>query len=151
MNGQSAHQFGGRTAAGASRLAAVLLLAFLGVLPVHGQQPASGDDTLYVASLVLTTGVVGREPVDTVQAFTTDQEEVFCHVRIFNTYELREIEFRWLLNDTEYFTMGAKICRSDRWRTFSSVKASPGTWEVQIVDEDGTVLKQRRFVVNAMQ
>lgn len=151
MNGQSAHQFGRRIAGGLPRLGAVLLLALLGGLPVHGQQPASVDDTLYVASLVLTTGIVGREPVDTVQAFTMDQEEVFCHVRIFNTYELREIEFRWLLNDSEYYTMGAKICRSDRWRTFSSVKAAPGTWRVQIVDEDGTVLKQRRFMVNAVQ
>lgn len=152
MNRQSANQFGHRAVGGIPCLILVLpVLLLLAIFPVHGQQPATQGDTLYVASLVLTTGVVGREPVDTVQAFTADRAAVYCHVRIFNTYELRKIEFRWLLDGAEYYTMGAKICRSEGWRTFSSVQAVPGTWTVQIVDEDGTVLKRQRFMVNAVQ
>ena len=125
------------------------MLVFLDLPPALAQQRELANDTLYVASLVLTTDIVSREPVDTVRGFTTDQEHAYCHVRMFNTYNLREITFRWLLNGQEYYTMGAKISRSPRWRTFSSVKPVPGAWTVQVLDENGAVLKQRNFMVEA--
>ncbi len=126
----------------------VLLCIFLLVAssPVSAQKVAQSD-TLFVTDLVLTTNVVNREPVDTVQAFTTEDQRVFCHARFQNTYDLKKIEFQWFFNGEKYYTMGAKISRSPNWRTFSSVTPRPGKWMVRIVDSKGKVLKEKSFQV----
>ena len=129
------------------------ILFFLILLAGFGsgfaQEMGSGPDTLSVKSLVLTTGVVERNPVDTVQTFSPADSEAFCHIRVRNSGQPTTVTFRWLRNNEEYFTFEARVGVSDNWRTYTSVTPRPGNWTVQILDPAGNILKQKNFTVTA--
>lgn len=109
----------------------------------------SGADTLAVKSLVLTTNVVNRNPVDSVRTFSPADSEAFCHIRVRNSGAPTTVTFRWLRDNQEYFTFDAHVGVSDNWRTYTSVTPRPGDWMVQILDEADNVLKQHSFTVGA--
>ena len=122
------------------------------VQPLSAQESGSTslDDTLFVKSLILTTGVDDHEPVDTVQAFSaTVDSQAFCHIRIHNTTDPANIRFRWTNNDTVSSVYNTRVGISSSWRTFSAVDPQPGKWRVQILGPEGQVLKQKRFSILA--
>ncbi|MCF7803792.1 MAG: DUF2914 domain-containing protein [Candidatus Marinimicrobia bacterium] len=111
-------------------------------------QSMSGPDTLIVKEMILTTNVADREPVDTVQTFTTSNDQAFCHIRVFNNGEPKQVTFRWLFHGEEYFKFAANIGTSPSWRTYTSVIPKVGDWKVQIVDSSGKVLGEKEFTVS---
>lgn len=134
----------------------VLLMLFVlsGVVmlvhPLSAQESDSPslEDTLFVTSLILTTGIEDHEPIDTVQAFSaTVDSQAFCHIRIHNTTDPVNIRFRWTNNDTVYSVFNTTVGISSSWRTFSAVDPQPGKWRVQILGPNGQVLKQKRFSI----
>ena len=124
------------------------VLTIVHPLSAQEQGSLSLDDTLFVKSLVLTTGIDDHEPVDTVQAFSaTVDSQAFCHLRVHNTTDPVTIRFRWTNNDTVSSVFSTRVGISTAWRTFSSVDPEPGKWQVQILGPDGQVLKQKRFSI----
>jgi len=113
-----------------------------------GAQSMRGPDTLIVKEMFLTTNVVDREPVDTVQTFTTSNDQAFCHIRVFNNGEPKRVTFRWLYQGEEYFKFAANIGTSPSWRTYTSVIPKVGDWKIQIVDRSGNVLREKEFTVS---
>lgn len=126
----------------------ICLLSLAGIKFEFAQEPGGNQDSLSVKSLVLTTDVVNRTPVDTVQSFSTADSEAFCLIRVRNSGAPSTLTFRWLRNNQEYFTFDAPIGRSGNWRTFSSITPRPGNWTVQILDAAGNILKQVNFIVS---
>ena len=119
---------------------------------VWGQQQSSGaSEGVSIKSMVLTTEVVERAPVDSVQTFTASDSEAFCHIRVQNSGEPTTVTFRWLHNGEEYFTFDAKVGVSSNWRTYSSVTPRPGEWQVQILAPNGDLLTERTFMVEQEQ
>ncbi len=112
------------------------------------QDPGLNEDTLYVRSLILTTGIVDHEPVDTVQAFSVAVDShAFCHIRVYNTTDPTNIRFRWIKNDTSYAVTQAEVGISTGWRTYSSIRPQAGKWKVQILGPDRVVLRQKSFSI----
>jgi|GEM_PF-2455794 len=114
--------------------------------PIVGQD-MSGPDTLVIKEMLFATDVVDREPVDSVETFTTSNEQAFCHIRVFNNGKPKQVTFRWLYNGKEYFKFAANIGTSPSWRTYTSVIPKVGDWKVQILNSHGEVLREREFTV----
>jgi len=130
-------------------LSVLLLVLVFDAGSGFAQGTATGADTLVVKSLVLTTNVVNRNPVDSVRTFSPADSEAFCHIRVQNSGAPTTVTFRWLQNNQEYFTFDAHVGVSGNWRTYTSITPQPGDWTVQILDEAGNVLKQQSFTVGA--
>ena len=114
--------------------------------PIVGQD-MSGPDTLVIKEMLFATDVVDREPVDSVETFTTSNEQALCHIRVFNNGKPKQVTFRWLYNGKEYFKFAANIGTSPSWRTYTSVIPKVGDWKVQILNSHGEVLREREFTV----
>lgn len=125
----------------------LMMVLMAGAGSGFAQGTNAGADTLVVKSMVLTTNVVNRNPVDSVQTFSLADSEAFCHIRVRNSGSPTTVTFRWLRNNQEYFTFDAHVGVSSNWRTYTSVTPQPGDWTVQILDPAGNVLDQKNFTV----
>ncbi len=112
---------------------------------VSGQE---SRETLYLKSLILTTDVVNREPVDTVQAFAVSVDsQAFCHLRVHNMGPADTLIFRWWHNNEQYTSRRIRVGTSSSWRTFSAVDCQAGRWTVEILTESGEVLGSKKFSI----
>lgn len=115
--------------------------------PVSGQNL---PDTLYVKSLVLTTGIVDNEPVDTVQAFAVSvDKKAYCHVRIFNGLGTITITVQWFHNGQLYLNRPVTITNSTGFRVYTSIHPEAGKWEVRVLGPNQKVLARKRFSILA--
>lgn len=125
--------------------------ALLSTAPLRGTlQPGDGaslQDTLAVREFVLSKDVVEREPVEVVESYTLDDEQAWAFARIRNTGDMHTVYFKWFHEEEPYFTMDSQIGTSDHWRTYSSVTLQPGSWRVEIRNEDREKLEEIRFHV----
>ncbi len=109
--------------------------------------PASAE--MAVSELVLTTGVVDREPTDTKEAIGVMHGEgkAYIFARVQNTGETANLSFVWHYAGEERARKTVNIGTSSGWRTWSNSAVGPGTWRVDLVDDAGTVLAQKTFNV----
>lgn len=122
-----------------------LVICFHLAPPVTGQVP---DDALYLESLILTTDVVNREPVDTVQAFAVSIDSLaFCHLRVHNMGPPDTLVIRWQHNNQQYASRRIRVGTSTGWRTFSAVECQAGRWKVEILTGSGEVLGSKEFSI----
>ena len=100
-----------------------------------------------VTDLVLARRIEDREPLGVGEAFVMDDKEVYAFARVSNTGPRTEVSFRWYLNDTFVGAAEMTVGTSPGWRTWSVAPLDPGTWRVEVADQDGYVLAQRTFEV----
>ena len=118
--------------------------AALGVAETEGAPPIAAAG--HVARSTFTSGVVEREPTDTISHLGNDAR------RIVYFTELRGMKGRTVIHRWKYdgqvkgevaFDVGA-----DRWRVYSSKQLDPswlGVWTVVVVDVDGNTLSEESF------
>ena len=141
------------------------LLLSLGAAPAAavaqemGAQDTAMQDTmqatmapeLQVADLVVARAVVDRQPQDGGTSFTADVGTLFCWNRITGAEGETQVEHVWYYDDQEVARVPLRIAGSS-WRTWSS-KTIPaeatGSWRVDVVGPDGTVLKSESFTVGS--
>lgn len=129
-----------------SLLSLPLLLMTAAPTGVSAQEEAPPQEEISV-ELVLTTGVVDREPVDTTEAFAADVGEVYAWMRVSGA-EGQTIQIQWSHGDAS-IPVSLEIGGSS-WRTWSSKTVSPeetGEWTVEVQDADGNVLATADFTV----
>ncbi|HKJ67097.1 MAG TPA: DUF2914 domain-containing protein [bacterium] len=122
-----------------------LVICFHIAPTVTGQEP---DAALYLESLILTTDVVNREPVDTVQAFAVSIDSLaFCHLRVHNMGPPDTLVIRWQHNNQPYASRRIRVGTSTSWRTFSAMECQAGRWKVEISTGNGEVLGSKEFSI----
>jgi hypothetical protein len=135
----------------ASAVFLALTLVCLGAsgLAAQEQDTAQAATKLAVASAVVTSAVVDRQPSDTLTAVAADAGTVYCWTRITGAAGEVQISHVWYRGDAEVARIPLRIAGSN-WRTWSSKKFIPewtGAWRVEIVAPDGTVLETVSFTV----
>lgn len=106
------------------------------VLPL---QATAQDGT--VARAQFTSGILDREPVDSMMTLDSQTDRVFFFTELRNM-EGRTVVHRWELNGEVMAAVTFDV-RGPRWRIYSSKELLPewtGAWQVSVVDETGTVL-----------
>lgn len=128
----------------------------LEVSSLAAQDEAAMQDTteqavaLSVAEAVITSNVVDRLPADTLTAVAADAGQVYCWTRITGASGEIEISHVWYKGEEEVSRIPLRIA-GDNWRTWSSKKIDPswtGSWRVEVIGPDGTLLKTVSFTVS---
>ncbi len=108
--------------------------------------PHEGATAENVVRASVTTSVVDREPVDSLDTITNEQELIFFFTEIADLAG-GTITHRWEYNDEIMAEVPLEIGGS-RWRTHSSkrlFKGWIGEWKVSVVDDSGQVLRSVSF------
>ena len=109
------------------------------------------------ASITVSTGIQGMQPVGTGDRFPATTPRIYCWSRI-ETVDLgrippdrRYVVHRWYrqghLERSRKITIGASSYRA--WSSLSSPGEKPGDWRVDVVDAEGHVLGSLRFSVES--
>ncbi len=108
--------------------------------------PDEGATAENVVRASVTTSVVDREPVDSLDTISNEQELIFFFTEIADLAG-GTITHRWEYNDEIMAEVPLEIGGS-RWRTHSSkrlFKGWIGEWKVSVVDDSGQVLRSVSF------
>lgn len=101
--------------------------------------PAAPNDA--VARAVFTSAIQDREPVDTVHTLSADHDKVFFFTELHGLAG-HTITHRWIYQGQVKAEI-TFVVKGDRWRVWSSKRLVPsltGTWQVDVVDQGGSVL-----------
>jgi len=121
------------------------LLFTLVLLSLHGGSVLA----LELPTLVMTTAVVDREPVDRVEVFPRQSGMLYCFSRIAGAAEETTVAHAWFHND-QLMTRTVLPVRSSLWRTWSAKQMrdeEPGDWRVEVRDAQGNLLQVIEFTV----
>lgn len=104
---------------------------------------------LTVAEVVMTTQVVDRAPIDSIEVYPAQTGKLYCFTRIEGGTADSSVDHVWLYAGREMARVTLPV-RSSKWRTYSSKKIVPewkGAWEVRIEDPAGVELSSVTFQV----
>jgi hypothetical protein len=112
----------------------------------NSQAAAAPHGDITVNHFVLATGVASHEPQGIKEGFSTHDGRVFAFAEL-SIHGHDHVTFHWKHEGKTYAEFKAPVKNSLRWRTFGSVKALAGSWDVSLEDEHGNVLKELSFNV----
>jgi hypothetical protein len=122
----------------------------LAVAETEGAPPDAAAG--HVARSIFTTGVVDREPTDSISRLGNDSRRIVYFTEI-RGMKGKTVIHRWKYGDQVKgevaFDVGA-----DRWRVHSSKQLDPswlGVWTVIVVDVDGNTLSEETFTYVAAE
>lgn len=96
-----------------------------------------------VVDAVITTAIIDREPVDSVEAFPRQNGKLYCFTRIIGAEDSTMVYHVWYRGKQLMSRVELPV-RSADWRTWSAkrfLEDWAGEWRVEIQDVDGNVLR----------
>ena len=124
-------------------------LLFIGAHTVNAQEETDVT-ALEVSRIEIATDIEGKEPVGVANAFPDTTPKLYCFTHITGAQEPTKITHRWLRGDKVMAEVTLNV-KSSSWRTRSSKnlwKGWTGVWKVEVLDEDGNVLKDVTFTLD---
>lgn len=117
------------------------ILSVMAVLLTFQLHAADG-----VARAGFTTAINDHEPIDAITELTNDTSKIYYFTEI-RGLEGQTITHRWLQNGETQASVSIPI-GGNRWRIWSSKNlptTSTGEWQVEVLDEAGSILLQSSF------
>ena len=102
-----------------------------------------------VEETVACTSVLDREPAGTASEFPPDVGKIYVFTRVVGMSGTGAVTHRWIFGGETVAEVKLEV-EGTPWRTWSSKNILPhqtGIWKVEVVSEDGTVLKTLEFTV----
>jgi hypothetical protein len=99
-----------------------------------------------VTRAVITNGVDQREPVDQVGQVGNDQTSIVFFTELRDLKD-QEVTHRWTFNGQVMAEVPFQV-GGERWRVWSTKQLQPiwlGSWQVDVVAKDGTILESQHF------
>ena len=94
-----------------------------------------------------TTGIDAREPVDQVEQLSVSAGKVYFFTELLDLSD-EYVTHRWKYNGEVMAEIGFNV-GGNRWRVWSSKNVAPewtGTWQVDVVDVNETVIDSKQIV-----
>ena len=126
---------------------AIFLL--LGMISLIFSGVALAETTLSVEAAVIATGVENLTPMGVADKFPANTGRLYCYSKIIGGGEGSSIKHIWYYGDKKVDEIILSI-KSSSFRTYSYKTISSdwtGKWKVEIVADDGTILKTLEFVI----
>lgn len=104
---------------------------------------------LEVVEAAISTGVVDHLPIDSVEAYTVKAGKLYCFTRVLGAAGRDKVIHVWRREGQEMARIELPL-RTDDFRTWSVKTLQPtwsGKWQVDVVDNAGTVLVSLPFVL----
>nr|WP_320050285.1 DUF2914 domain-containing protein [uncultured Desulfuromonas sp.] len=102
----------------------------------------TGCLALEVVDASITTRIVNREPLDSLNTVPAGIDELYCFTRVSGATDDTWITHVWYCEDQELARVRLPV-RSSNWRTWSSKQILPqwkGAWRVEVFDENGEAI-----------
>lgn len=129
---------------------AVLTFVLL-LFPATAAAQVQPGGELAVADAAIAVAVVNRQPQGVAQTFAPDVGRLYCWTRVTGAVGETQVEHVWYWGDQEMARVPLRI-GSPNWRTWSRKNILPewtGSWRVDVVGPDGTVLRSIPFTVQS--
>ncbi len=129
----------------AAALSFMIFLAF----PYYSFSADSGTQDLKVVEGVIATSVVDRVPQDVADSFPATVSKLYAFTKIAGAQGDTMVKHLWFYGDRLMAEVELPV-RSSNWRTYSSKRILPswtGDWRVDVVTEDGALLKSLEFTI----
>ena len=133
----------------------VSLLFFIWV-PTASAQPAEAPppvlatpSSLTVSEATIATGMEGLTPQGAADSFESSVGKLYAFTKITGANEETLVKHHWFHEDQLMAEVELPV-RSVSWRTYSSKTIAPamaGQWKVDILSQDGTLLKSIPFTI----
>ena len=126
---------------------AIFLL--LGMISLIFSGVTLAEATLSVEAAVIATGVENLTPMGVADKFPANTGRLYCYSKIIGGGEGSSIKHIWYYGDKKVDEIILSI-KSPSFRTYSYKTISSdwtGKWKVEIVADDGTILKTLEFVI----
>ena len=133
----------------------VSLLFFIWV-PTASAQTAEAPPTatkaapsLQVSEAAIATGMEGLTPQGAADSFESSVGKLYAFTKITGANEETLVKHHWFHEDQLMAEVELPV-RSVSWRTYSSKTIAPamaGQWKVDILSQDGTLLKSIPFTI----
>ncbi len=110
---------------------------------------AGSEDGLRVEQMEFCAAVRDRAPVGPAGSFPSDITRVCCFTKIVGAQDTTAVEHVWYFKGREMSRVSLAV-KSASWRTWSTKKMAPewkGTWRVDVVEGDTTVVATKEFVL----
>lgn len=107
----------------------------------------AGVFALEVGEIVITTAIIDREPMDSVEVFPRQNGKLYCFTRILGAEDETSVYHLWYQGDQLMSKVELPV-RSPNWRTWSAKQLRedwPGMWRVEIQDKQGNFLSEISF------
>lgn len=130
------------------RVSFVFFVAVLAAFVLAGAC-AGSESGLRVEQMEFCAAVRDRMPMGAAGSFPSDIARVYCFTRIAGAEDTVRVEHVWYFKDREMSRVGLAV-KSASWRTWSTKKMAPdwkGTWRVDVVESDTTVVATKEFVL----
>jgi hypothetical protein len=104
---------------------------------------------LTIARLEIAGNVVDRMPVEIASSFPASQEKVYCYLDFRDVEEETAVTVMWSLEQDEMGKVPLTIKPYERFRTWASkaIYGMQGDWSVDVLNEEGFVIKSAAFTV----
>lgn len=131
-------------------LLSLLVIGTIGIVIASGHAAQAG--TIKITEMAVTTKIVKGNPIDSVRRISSSSvKALFCFTRLSKDMEEEvAIKHVWYKNDQVAAEYELPV-KGKRWRTYSRKlieKGANGDWRVEVVDEEGNILKSLNFRIN---
>ncbi len=114
--------------------------------PAKAPAPAA---SLTIARMEIAGAVENREPVGIAASFPATQDRVSCFLEFQNVSKATTVNVVWTLGANEMGKVTLNVKPFAKFRTWANktIGGMKGDWKVDVVDENGVVLKSATFKV----
>ena len=105
--------------------------------------------SLELARMEICGSVMDRKPVDVSSTFAATQDKVYCYLEFKDVKKETAVNVVWTLGQNEMGKVTLTIKPYAKFRTWASktINGMKGDWKVDVVDEQGAILKTAAFKV----
>ncbi len=110
--------------------------------------PASAP-SLAVSRMEISAGVMDRKPLDIGTTYPASQEKVYCYLEFKDVKKEATVNVVWMLGQNVMDKIPLTIKPSPKFRTWTSktINGMRGEWKVEVLDDNGNLLKSTTFTV----
>lgn len=122
----------------------IIKFALLAITLFIGNSAIAGS----VSRALFTIGVDNREPVIMVDSISSDSYNSISFFTELTDLSGHTVTHQWMFNDKIMFEKSFDVAGA-RWRVWTSKTLLPswtGTWTVNVLDDDRSVLESKSFV-----
>jgi len=103
-----------------------------------------------VTRIIMTTGMEGREPVDSGTSFSSNTGKLFCFTEIAAEEYPTEVTHIWIYEKNIEAEIKLPV-KSPKWRTYSSKAILPewkGNWKIEVYSKEGKLIDSIDFRID---
>jgi hypothetical protein len=121
------------------------------LLAIASFSGAEEYDALKIEDMAFCTGVDSWAPVGAARTFPETVGRVYCFTRVTGAADHTAVTHVWYYADEEKARVTLPV-KSRSWRTWSSkliLESWTGRWRVDVLTEDGKLLRSSEFLVES--